>query len=395
MNSNLQELLENGFIILRNVIAPNDLESLRKKFETLVHRQRKIWHEEHIDTWETGAQPRLSNYERLIDEDTAATVEMWQQENTLGVAHQLLSVPDHTSVSSMMLMCSPQQDHGPAAWHRDIHPLDMAPMAVLKRDLLENGPKYIQWNVPLYDDIVFWAVPGSHRRLNTYEENRQLEENPRVPMPGGIPIELNAGDGVVYVNYLLHWGSNYSTTLRRTIHGGHSIFPCYSDTEFMRHVSANSRAEFQSWNQLSHLKQNLTEQALRSVINKDSDSFWEAIRGLQPGSGDKGMTVLLIYLSKAAYHILVHKQSRNSDFPRWAADNQHPISINWGPQFSERFTATDAEKLWGNFSMVDRYLRSESEQFAPGYQNREPMFYYFEDIAPNFGVEEFVNSWTD
>ena len=140
-------------------------------------------------------------------------------ENTLGVARQLLSVPEHTGIAGMMLMCSPQRDHGPAHWHRDVHPIDMAPMASLQADFLENGPKYLQWNISLYDDDVLWVVPGSHRRLNTEEENRQLLKNPRVPLPGGIPVELKGGDGVAYSNYILHWGSNYSTKLRRAIHG--------------------------------------------------------------------------------------------------------------------------------------------------------------------------------
>ena len=69
----------------------------------------------------------------------------------------------------------------------------MAPLEELQMDLLENGPKYLQWNIPLYDDDVLWVVPGSHRRINTEEENRQLLENPRIPLPGGIPAETQSG----------------------------------------------------------------------------------------------------------------------------------------------------------------------------------------------------------
>ena len=395
MKVDRQELLENGFIILRNVIPSGELDSLRAQFETLVERQKAVWAEENSDTWESTAQPRLARYERLIDPKTADTVELWQRENTMGVARQLLSVPEQASVSSMMLMCSPQRDHGRSVWHRDIHPLDMAPMAVLQRDLLENGPKYVQWNLPLYDDVVLWAVPGSHRRLNTYEENRQLEKNARVPLPGGVPIELDAGDGVVYLNYLLHWGSNYSTTMRRTVHGGHSIFPYYSDMRFMQHLSAEGIAAFESWERLSSLAQDLSEQALRAILNGNRAAFEEAVEGLQPGAGVKGKLLLAIYLSKSAYHLFVHKQPEDSDLPRWAADSEHSITINWGPQFADRFTASEAEAIWQKFSELDRHLRSDRMQFAPGYQNREPMYHYFEDMPPGFGVDEFVASWSN
>ena len=392
MKVDRQELLDHGFIILRNVVPAAELDGLREQFEALVERQKALWAAENTDTWESGAQPRLGHYERLIDPATAATVELWQRENTLGVARQLLSVPEQAAVSGMMLMCSPPRDHGPAAWHRDIHPLDMAPMAVLQRDLMENGPRYLQWNIPLYDDVVFWAVPGSHRRLNTAEENRQLEKDPRVPLPGGVPIELAAGDGVVYVNFLLHWGSNYSTTLRRTAHGGHSIFPYYSDTGFMQQLSPEGRAAFESWDRRSARAQDLTEQALRAVLNGDAASFREAVEGLQPGAGEKGKLVLAIYLSKAAYHVHVHKQPADSGLPRWAADGEHPITINWGPRFAERFTAPEAGEIWRRFGPLDRGLRADEKQFAPGYQNREPMYHYFEDMPP-FRVGDFVAGW--
>ena len=226
MKVNPQQLREDGYIILREVIPPDQLDAVRASFEVLVERQKEIWAREgNPSVWETGAQPRLGHFENLIDQETANAVEIWMHENTLGVGSQLLSVPEQTGIAGMMLMCSPQRDHGPAHWHRDVHPIDMAPMASLQADFLENGPKYVQWNIPLYDDDVLWVVPGSHRRLNTEAENRQLLENPRVPLPGGIPVELKGGDGVVYSNYILHWGSNYSTKLRRTIHGGSHDFP--------------------------------------------------------------------------------------------------------------------------------------------------------------------------
>ena len=160
--------------------------------------------------------------ERLVDADTARAVELWLGEPVLGVCRELLCLPE-ASPMLMSMMCNPRTDHGPAKWHRDIHPIDMAPLRLLQAEILETGPRYLQWNVPLYDDDVLWVVPGSHRRLNTPEEERQLEEDPRASLPGGVPVDLNAGDGVVYNNCMLHWGSNYAPKLRRTLHGGHAV----------------------------------------------------------------------------------------------------------------------------------------------------------------------------
>ena len=110
---------------------------------------------------------------------------------------------------------------GPARWHRDIGPGEPAPLRGMISNMQHHGPSYLQWNIALYDDSVFWIVPRSHRRVNTDEENRQLAENASVPLPGGMPVELNAGDGVVYTHLLLHWGSYYSSKMRRTLHPGY------------------------------------------------------------------------------------------------------------------------------------------------------------------------------
>jgi len=324
-----QQLLDDGYLIVRGIIPQEQLQELRDNYEVLVERQGGT-------SWlSKGAQPRLTA-KNLIDETTANTVEIWLHENTLGVSRQLLCLPD-ASVTDMWLMCSPIQDHGPSHWHRDIHPIDMAPLHGLQMDILENGPRYLQWNIPLYDDDVLWVVPGSHRRLNTDEENHQLLENPRIPLPGGIPVELKAGDGVVYINAIFHWGSNYSSKLRRTLHGGHSIFSSYPDLSFTKFLSLPARETFECWAERSATMQDLTESALRAVIDKDADAYYEAVETLQPGAGEKGKMVLTVYLSKAAYHIHILKRPDFDGLPddiRRRATNPHSITLNWGAGFA-------------------------------------------------------------
>ena len=202
------------------------------------------------------------------------------------------------------------RDHGADRWHRDVHPIDMAPLRSLQMDVMENGPRYVQWNIPLYDDNVLWIVPGSHRRLNTDEENRHLLENERIPVPGGIPVELEAGDGVVYNNYLLHWGSSYTTKIRRTIHGGHAIYSRYEDLSFTEALSPSAREDFEGWARRNTNIEDITESALRAVINKDATDYHAQIEGLQPGAGEQGKMVLTIYLCKAAQHIYNLKRPR-------------------------------------------------------------------------------------
>ena len=396
MKVNPQQLLDDGYLILREVIPPDQLDQLRTSFEVLVERQKAIWAREKVPSvWETGGQPRLVHFQNLIDEGTADTVEAWLHENTLGVSRQLLSVPEQTGVAGLMLMCSPQKDHGPAHWHRDVHPIDMAPLEELQMDMLENGPKYLQWNIPLYDDDVLWVVPGSHRRINTEEENRQLLKDPRIPLPGSIPVELKAGDGVVYINYILHWGSNYSTKLRRTLHGGHTIFPYYDDLNFTQFLSPWAREAFEQWSESSAAMQDLTESALRAIINREANAYCTAVEALQPKAGPRAKLALAIYLSKAAYHIHVLKHPDADTVPpdvRRRASGPHSITINWGPEFANRFSVEEADMLWGRFGVLDAKLQAAEEHFVPGFQSG-PMRYFFNEKLVDFEVEDFIASW--
>ena len=143
-------------------------------------------------------------------------------------------------------MCSPVRDHGTGGhrgWHRDLYPPFSAPVQAYAEDILENGPRYVQWNIPLYDDDVLWVMPGSHNRLNTAEENRLLAGDERVPFPGGVQTDLKAGDGVVYILPILHWGSRYDRTLRRTLHGGFSTHTQVHDLSYAEHLSGASPRE--------------------------------------------------------------------------------------------------------------------------------------------------------
>lgn len=388
MKVDRQQLLNDGFIILREVISPQQLEAMRHSYDILVERQGG-------DEWlDSGAQPRLEAND-LIDESTANAVEIWLHENTLGVARELLCAPD-PAVTSMWSMCSPLRDHGPANWHRDLHPIDMAPLRVLQDSLLTNGPTYLQWNIPLYDDDVLWVVPGSHRRFNTEEENNCLRENAKQPLPGGMPVQLKAGDGVVYSNYILHWGSNYSRKFRRTLHGGHCIFPYFSDLQFTRFLSTSARQVFEQWEKQSSHKQDATETALRAVLGGDETVYRSALDQLQPGADKNAQLLLTTFLCKAVYAmwITVHPDAEDVvEEAKQRASGAHAISLNWGPKFADRFSSNEVESLWNCFEPFEAKLKAKTPQRVPGFQGGM-IPYYFEDLAEPYTVDAFIDTWS-
>ena len=403
MKVDRDRFIDQGYLILRNVIPPNRLEAMRGSCETILERQKVAWarergpHDPPGGLYETDRQPRVVVEEPgLIDVETANVVEdFWVADETLDAAGQLLCNPE-PYVEKMMMMCNPVRDWpGGTGWHRDVYPADMGPVEALAADFMENGPKYVQWNVPMYDDNVLWVVPGSHRRRNTEKETAELLDDLEKPISGGIAVELNAGDGVIYSNFLLHTGSNYTTKKRRTIHGGHTVFAYYTELGFTDSLAPWARERFEASARQSERLQDITESTLRAVLDKNADAYRAGLESLQPGIGPSGRTALTIYLSKAALNIRILTDSgfSVSERRRRRAESAHPITLNWGPEFAGRFTAGESETLWSRFEGLDASLQDDVEMFEPAFRSG-PMHYYFNELPDGVDTESFIASWS-
>jgi len=402
ISANRDEFLEQGFVILRQVIPPGELESLRHSHEILVERQREVWARERGPddppggVWETGHQPRLGigRMGAEHDESTASTIELWLHENVQGVSSHLLAEED-APVTEMMMMCNPVRDRGPAAWHRDFYPPLNAPLMAYADDILETGPRYVQWNIPLYDDDVLWVIPGSHIRPNTAEENETIGRDPRVPVAGGVQTHLNAGDGVAYILPILHWGSNYSTKKRRTIHGGFARLTDYADVSWMQYLSPEAQETFKRWRQRSEDYVNDAEAALRAVLAKDTRAYHVALDVLHPGRGPKGVLKSTICFSKTARHIYNQRCQEFdslSEFEQQGVHQVHPMTMQWGVPLGERFTPEEAQLLWQRFKPVDDAMQMEEECFLPGFQGRDTR-YLLEEVPSELTMESWSASW--
>ena len=404
MQVNRDQFMEEGYLVFREVIPPEELETLRESYELMVSRQRDLWarerapHEPPGGVWESSPQPRLhlgrDPLAGLVDEKTASAVEIWAHENMQGVSSELIGEED-AGVTEMMLMCSPVKDCGPAAWHRDHHPIDTAPLQGYIDDIVETGPRYVQWNLSLYDDNVLWVLPGSHLRVNTEAENERLLADPKVPLPNAVQTHLNAGDGVVYILPILHWGSNYSRKMRRTIHGGFANHTHYQALDYIDYLSSEVQEMFNRWHARSNQMQVWTENALRAAIEKDAAAYHTALDNLHPRRGEKGKMLSTVFLCKAACFVALEHGYELPEIPddlRGRGKGFHAITLNWGPPFAERFTKTEAATLWARFKSLDALLKTDEELYLPGFQSG-PMHYYFNEMPANFGVADFIKTW--
>jgi hypothetical protein len=405
MRVDRDRFLEEGYLVVPEVVPSGRLEAVRAAYEILVERQRQIWASERKPddppggAWETSAQPRLVLSRPpgdQIDARSAAAVEVWLGERAQGVSEQLLAVDD-AAVTEMMLMCNPVRDHGPALWHRDMYPPYCAPLQAYVDDILETGPRYIQWNISLYDDDVLWVVPGSHARLNTQEEDEQLIKDRSVPLPGGVQTHLKAGDGVVYILPIMHWGSNYRNRKRRCIHGGFSAYTQYAHRDYIPHLSAEAGNTFARWIEQSEQMEARTEAVLRAALRRDAIAYDAALEVLRPGSKEKSKLLSTVFLSKTARRLSDLKRADFDSLPQqtraWAT-GPHPMTLQWGAAFADRFSTQEAAELWQRFQSVDAAVQSETEQSAPGFQGG-PSHYNFNHMPAGYSVSDFIASWDD
>jgi hypothetical protein len=431
-----ERLLRDGYVVLRGVVPQHMLAELRAAHDRLVETQARL----------TGIAPSLDVGRTVIkdalaasiDAGTAACVEYWTHESFHGVSSRLLGVED-AAVADMHMLCGeakPPEQQSVGIWHRDFYPQRCAPLDSYANDIKETGPRYIQWNLSLYDDEVLWVVPGSHVRAASPEEDACLRSGGvatgrgacREPLPGALQVHLRAGDGVAYSSpAILHWGSRYGDRKRRTLHGGYCVpgFGYSSGTPFLPLLSSSAQACFRRWEERHAHQVDAEERALRSLLlpaaaaaaagdaGPRREEFNALVDALVPGRGVAGRAHSIVLLSKAARRIFYYRhqqlippphprqdppqEEHNTDLPLCTAPNGY---LQPGPELYSRFSVAEARELWARFEHIDRALQvpslpaaSGELQWKPGFQGGLSLYNFhdvpsIEDLEPRLLGEE-------
>ena len=245
-------------------------------------------------------------------------------------------------------------------------------------------------------------MPGSQCRPNTAEEHQHLLTHSQQPISGGIPVELKAGDGVVYIHITLHWGSNYSTKLRRTIHLGYRAFgsPVYPivnhyywQPDFAEKLSNGVVDQFTHFCRLHSTQCDVVESIFRAVAAKESDIFLKGICTLYPG--EKGRMVCLVFLSKLVDKVRTLKQpdvQKMSVEERVSAISEHRLNFYLFEDFAQRFTADEANLIWQRFSTLYDLIQKETDRVVSDLSSRVER-YQLTNMPANFDLPDFIQSW--
>ena len=400
-----ERFLQDGYVILKNVIPPDRLDELRASFETLVDRQQAIWARDPEDPRGMAykvKQPRLA-FQTLVDPATANTVEFCLHENTLGVSRQALRTPD-VGLKQMFLMCNPATHYGPDLWHRDSQPTSQAPLAGLQADMLANGPGLVQWNIALYDDDVLWIVPGSHCRLNTAQENRELLEDRRAPLSNGMQVKLKAATASCTstpscTGPATTAPGSGASSISPTGRSAGSCIPtaCASRGSLALSGTCRPKRRPRSSGSASWLNARMIGSSPSSArswtrMRTHSATTWPCCIPVRPGAWSVWSCCRSWRPTSVRSSVRKSPVSRN--LQRAAAVGELSFSISNIDALADRFTAAETELLERRYAPLVARLHTETEQFVPGFQSG-PTRHRFEHMPPGFEVDDFIASWNE
>ena len=105
--------------------------------------------------------------------------------------------------------------------------------------------------------------------------------------------------------------------------------------------------------------------------------------------------VCVMFLTKLAYK--VHRLNQPDVATLSPAEQAGQIGWPWESvealkSIARRFTMAESDLLWRRFAVMDDRLKSDEDQYVPGFQTG-PTKYIFYEMPANFEVEDFIASW--
>lgn len=425
MDVDLKKFRRDGYLVLRNIVPPKQLHEIRLLVELMVDREKARSAAQRQDgeppggAWYQSAQSRLSM--DSIEAQTAGVIDFCLGETTYGVSHQLMQAPT-TALTAFGALCSGLIDYGYTDWHRDASSAEQAPLSGMQLDLMENSPGYVQWNIALYEDDVFWILPGSHKQPTSEAQRRQLLLDPKSALEGGLAVELGPGDGIVYPNLMMHWGSTYTSRLRRTIHLGYRSFggdifsyhhhlDWYYNDGFLQYLSADARDFFASSAEYYTKERDQIVATFGALSEGDEAAFRACLAALHPGTS--GRMVSAVLLCRIANKIVaLHK----AEIARMSVAERRPLIDGSPPacyveDLAPRFTTAQAAALEQRFARLNNRLQQDAERVhrhyseiyadlkpdaagPPNFESR-PLRTFNNEMPDGFDVDEFVQSWQE
>jgi ectoine hydroxylase-related dioxygenase (phytanoyl-CoA dioxygenase family) len=201
----VQQFYEQGYVVVRKVIADDDIPRYRAAYERVVEKVKAnpspIYGTRLMkgETW--GCNPLLHPdlYEPEFTEHIGSPILLAALRSILG---------EELRVAGLKAIWSDVHMEYDLIWHRDGPDDAFTP---------DGSQEHIQFNTALYPDSCFRLIPGSHRRPLTEQELAQSRTGV-ASLPGELVASLEPGDALFMHSLLFHRGKAEIGTFRRTLH---------------------------------------------------------------------------------------------------------------------------------------------------------------------------------
>ncbi|KAJ6787541.1 hypothetical protein PWT90_02796 [Aphanocladium album] len=228
-SSYLADLERDGFVVVKSIVSPEKLATLREAATKVEAMARKgEW--PHIRTvgkqfppWQWEPEKGIWGVQHMMNPDLPGHeifTELYFSEEVLSIVKELLQCEDEQLVMELFNMLVRPDGDFELRWHRDDIPAEATPEEEMER--LGHPGFHAQYNFALWEDESLVLVPGSHARARTDAERAAGTFEP--VLPDQLVVKLEAGDIAFYNNNILHRGVYDSKKDRVTLHGsvGHS-----------------------------------------------------------------------------------------------------------------------------------------------------------------------------
>lgn len=222
-----------GFVIV-DILTEEEIADYRQIMDAMLSEQKKSGDtEKHDSTFQHfgddlsdfASENRQYYFHLLTKPNTEPIHHAFHHPKVLSVVEELIG-PKLIVNNASILASNPGVIYQ-LGWHRDVIqiPEDQIEDRLFSKDRFHNS---VQINLPLVEESALWVVPGSHCRPNTPGEDAAFGGTRHyapldADMPGGVIVNLKAGQAVFYNNNLIHrgWSDEPTKIPRRTLHMGY------------------------------------------------------------------------------------------------------------------------------------------------------------------------------
>lgn len=226
------DIEENGFVVIRNLLSPEEIEKYLEASEKLVEYARAgHWSavrttDKQFPPWPKNFSPNIWGISGLLHPDLGELStpfhDFYGNEKLLAIVCDILQVDkSQLSMELLNMLINPLTDFE-LDWHRDTIKPEATPEEEAN-DLLKFPYAGAQFNLALTEDSCLIAIPGSHNRLRTQEEREKTVDATKRKeyITGQTVVDLHPGDIVFYNNNILHRAKYSCKQKRLTLHGSY------------------------------------------------------------------------------------------------------------------------------------------------------------------------------